>query len=156
VFKWKVAAIIISVLIAIFLVVDIILLVHYNNSLPRSTNYTFLADLLDYINANNDQFSTAQFVNLASALAASYSDLWFQSASLVQAWNTPPLTLDAIGSFFDGDNDNQLFILTLTDGANSYVGAAYSHIGFPLPSGNWQNFLSDPTKEYYTFEISKR
>lgn len=57
-FRWKVAAIIISVLIAIFLVVDIILLVHYNNSQPRTINHTFLADLLDYSFRNKDTYST--------------------------------------------------------------------------------------------------
>lgn len=146
------AAIIISVLIAIFLVVDIILLVHLNNSQPRKINYTFLANLLDYSISNGDIYSTQQFVNMATALSNSYSDMWFQSASLVQA-ASGLLTLDAMGGFFKGDSDNQLFVLTLSDGTNTVIAGAYSHIGFPLPSGNWQAYLNGTGKSYYTFEI---
>lgn len=64
------------------------------------------------------------------------------------------LNLDTIGNLFDGQAD-QLFIITMTDGINNYVGAAFSHIAFSLPSG-WQDFLnSNNTNRYYTFEIGK-
>ncbi len=46
VFKWKVASIIIAILITGFLITDIVLLVNYNNSQPRANNYSFLADIL--------------------------------------------------------------------------------------------------------------
>ena len=144
------AAIIISVLIAIFLVVDIILLVHYNNSQPRNTNYSFLTDLLQLESAS--LMPRATFVNIASALSLSYSDLWFQSASLVSSWKAPPLTLEQVGNFFGDSSDHQLFIFSLTDGTTNYVAAAYSNIGFPLPSG-WADYLADPTHDYFTFEI---
>jgi hypothetical protein len=155
VFKWKVAAIVISVLIAIFLVVDIILLVHYNNSQPRKNNYTFIADVLS--NSASATMPRQSFVNLITALSVSYEDLWFQSANLVQTWSAPPLTLDKVGSFFDGDaSDNQLFLFSLKDAANNnYLAAAYSHIGFPLPS-NWQDYLINPKNQYYIFEIGIR
>jgi hypothetical protein len=150
-----VAAIIISVLIAIFLVVDIILLVHLNNSQPRNINYTFLADILDYSISNGDTYTTQQFLNMATALTTSYSDMWFQSASLVQAWNSASgqPTLDTFGGFFDGDSDHQLLVLTLNDGTNKVIAGVYSHIGFPLPSGDWQSYVSKTGKSYYTFEI---
>ena len=147
------AAIIISVLIAIFLVVDIILLVHYNNSQPRNTNYSFLTDLLKQQTAASNMPRGA-FINIASALSLSYSDLWFQSASLVSSWKAPPLTLDQVGNFFGDSSDHQLFIFSLTDGTTKYVAAAYSNIGFPLPSG-WTDYLADPAHHYFTFEIGK-
>lgn len=144
------AAIIISVLIAIFLVVDIILLVHYNNSQPRNINYSFLTDLLKLESAS--PMPRNAFINIASALSLSYSDLWFQSASLVSSWKAPQLTLDQVGKFFGDSSDHQLFIFSLTDGTTNYVAAAYSNIGFPLPSG-WTDYLADPTHHYFTFEI---
>lgn len=153
------AAIVISVLIAIFLVVDIILWVHYNNSQPRKINYTFLADLLDQTASQNDAYSKQQFVNIADAFSSSYQELWFRSATLIQAITTPPLILDNVGSFFDGDSsDNQFFLFTLKDGANNaYLAAAFSHIGFPLPSGNWQDYITtNKSNHYYTFEIRKK
>lgn len=146
------AAIIISVLIAIFLVVDIILLVHYNNSQPRNTNYSFLTDLLQQQAPSN--MPRGAFINIASALSLSYSDLWFQSASLVSSWKAPPLTLDQVGNFFGDSSDHQLFIFSLTDGTTNYLAAAYSNIGFPLPSG-WTDYLANPAHHYFTFEIGK-
>ena len=129
-------------LIAIFLVIDIILLVHYNNSQPRKTNFTFMAGLLDYSANKGDNYSTQKFINAATALSKSYSEMWFQSASLVSRWiEGSQLTLDQIGAFFDGDTDHQLFIMTINDGINDYLAVAYSHIGFPLPSADWQTYL---------------
>lgn len=142
------AAIIISVLIAIFLVVDIILLVHYNNSQPRNTNYSFLTDLIKLESAS--LMRRDSFVNIATALSLSYSDLWFQSASLVSSWKAPPLSLDQVGKFFGDSSDHQLFIFSLTDGNKDYMAAAYSNIGFPLPSG-WKDYLADSTHDYFTF-----
>ncbi len=83
--------------------------------------------------------------------------MWFQSASLVKAWDPSlgQLTLDTIGGFFDGDSDHQLIVLTLSDGTNSFIGGVYSHIGFPLPSGDWQSYVTGTGKSYYTFEIGK-
>lgn len=140
-------------MIAIFLVVDIILYVHYNNSQPRRINYTFLTDLISH--PSTSTIKTQELMNIIGALSLSYSDLWFQSSSLIQSWNTLPLTLPIAGSFFDGDaSDNQLFIFTLSDGVSSYTGAAFSHIGFPLPN-SWQDYLADLSHSYYTFEIGK-
>lgn len=92
---------------------------------------------------------------MATALTTSYSDMWFQSASRVNDWNPAKgqLSLDMIGGFFDGDSDNQLLVLTLNNTNNNVVAGAFSHIGFPLPSGNWQAYVTGTGKSYYTFEI---
>lgn len=92
---------------------------------------------------------------MATALTTSYSEMWFQSASLVQAWSAASgqLSLDTFGGFFDGDSDNQLIVLTLNDGTNKVIAGGFSHIGFPLPSGNWQAYVDKTGKSYYTFEI---
>lgn len=123
----------------------------YNNSQPRSNNYTFLSDLLS--KTTNQQITRQNFINIAKGLSKSYSDLWFQNAELIGTWNSPAtLNLDAVGNLFDGQID-QLFIITFTDGTNNYVGAAYSHIAFSLPSG-WQDYLNgNANNQYYTFEI---
>ena len=46
VFKWKVGAIIIAVLMIIFLAIDIFMIVYLSKNQLRKTNYTFAADLL--------------------------------------------------------------------------------------------------------------
>lgn len=152
-FKWKVATLIIGVLIVIFLITDIILLVEYNNNQPRSRNYTFLSDIL--ANTQNQQVTRQNFINIAKGLSQSFPDLWFQYASPVNSWTGGAFGLDSVGNLIDGNTD-ELFIMTFTDGTNNYAAAAYNHIAFSLPS-TWQDYLnSDPKNHYYTFEISKR
>jgi hypothetical protein len=153
VFKWKVATLIIGVLIVIFLITDIILLVDYNNSQPRSKNYTFLSDILG--KTQNQQITRQNFINIAKGLAQSFPDIWFQYATPVNSWAGGAFNLDSVGSLIDGQAD-ELFIMTFSDGTNNYAAAAYNHIAFSLPS-TWQDYLnSDPKNHYYTFEISMK
>ncbi len=88
---------------------------------------------------------------MAKGLTQSYSDLWFQTATQIYSWTGPTLNLDVVSNLFDGEAD-QLFLVTLSDGTNSYLAAAYSHIAFSLPSG-WQDYLNNTVvrTHYYTF-----
>lgn len=134
VFRWKVASIIVAVLITGFLIADIILLVNYNNNQPRAYNYSFLADILKQTAKSPKPLTRQQFVNIATGLTSSFSDIWFQTAGLAASWSSgTPLNLDTVASFFSGETDHQLYILEMSDGPNTYFGAVYSHIGFPLP-----------------------
>lgn len=112
VFKWKVASIVVAVLITGFLIADIILFVNYNNSQPRANNYSFLSGVLKETAKAQVPLTRQQFVNIATGLTKSFSDIWFQTADLATSWSsTNPLTLDTVAKFFNGDTDHQLYIL---------------------------------------------
>jgi hypothetical protein len=153
VFKWKVASIIVAVLITGFLIADIILLVDYNNSQPRANNYSFLSGILKEAAKSPTPLTRQQFVNIATGLTTSFSDIYFQTATLAASWTSVnPLTLDTVAKFFNGDTDHQLYILQMTDQVNTYYAAAYTHIGFPLPD-SYKSYLGTGKNQYFTFEI---
>jgi len=85
VFKWKVGAIIIAVLLVIFLAIDIFMVVYLDQHQLRKANYSFAADLLSELSSTN--LSALQFANMMKGLANSNDELWFQKASLVTSWS---------------------------------------------------------------------
>lgn len=153
-FKWKVAAIVITVMIAVFIIVDVILFVNYNNDQTRKINYSFARDVIRNYQASAPVLSRQALANMLIGLTASYSDIWYQSASLVSSWNNPPLSVSSVGSFFKDSNPHQLTIIEFS-GVNNYQIAVYTHIGFPLPKDDWTSYLINPLNRYFTFEIGR-
>lgn len=101
VYKWKVAALVITILSVIFLGVDIFLMVTINNNQPRTINYTFATDLIE--NLKDTSITPKQLGNMLIALSKSYGELWFQKGIKIDSWTPNPtdeLTLSRIVDFF--------------------------------------------------------
>lgn len=155
VFKWKVAVIVIIVLLAIFLVVDILMAVYLGNHSLRNHNYSFAADVISLLAGTN--LTRTQFTNLMGGLSASYTDIWFQNASKVGGWNsndpTNLLTIDKVAAIFNTKVTDRLTVVRFTDGDTVFVVGAYTHIPFQVPVNDWKDYLSNSSHSYYNFEI---
>lgn len=152
VFRWKVAAIIVTVLIAAFVIADVIIAVHLSNNQPRKNNYTFAANVLKTL---PNTTSKKAVINILSGLTVSFSDLWYQQANLIKRWTktTVGVTIDELATIFGENSDQLLTLVGFTDSnGDKFVGAAYTHVAFKLPD-TWRTYLSDVSKSYYTFEI---
>ena len=71
-FRWTIASIVVTVLIAAFLAADIVLLVKYNQNQPRKINYTFMIDILNQKGLTQIDFSKRQIVNMLTAFSLSF------------------------------------------------------------------------------------
>ena len=71
-FRWKIASIVVTVLIAAFLAADIVLLVKYNQNQTRKINYTFMIDILNQKGLTQIDFSKRQIVNMLTAFSLSF------------------------------------------------------------------------------------
>ena len=152
-FRWKVATIVILGLIAVFLIVDLIMLVHLLRNEPRKQNYTFVADLLGQLPAGTP-LDTA--INPLTALTHSYSEIRFQHAGRVRLWNSTQtqLTLRTIADTFFAEDKQLLTWMGIQDAEGRQFNlAAYTNIGFTLPEDDWENYLAGKDNYYFTFEI---
>ena len=153
VFKWKVAVIVIIVLLAIFLVVDILMAVYLGNHSLRNHNYSFAADVISLLAGTN--LTRTQFTNLMGGLSASYTDIWFQNASKVSGWNSNDpanlLTIDKVAAIFSTKVTDRLTVVRFTDGDTVFVVGAYTHIPFQVPVNDWRDYLGNSSHSYYNF-----